>query len=606
MYNEARRYKTREHIRNEMIRELAQLWDYQEEELAIESFDPLVGMLLGAFATGIENVHHELDNSRGRIMSRLAQLLTPDVLTGPQPASAVMKVGILDPAFTVQPQHAFSANDKGKEFFFSPAGHYNLYKIKIQTVVTQSRIREMGPTPRDNYMNDTLPANEVWVGLQVDTDLDSFQNLNFFFDWRNDPARSNHVGQLAGMRLFTEKEELQVQPGLVNNEAPNAPWHQSDANQQIERATQRLYNPHFVSTSSNNRQTKQPVEIERLKYPQAVVPLLSTDELSKFFQHDLFWVKMAFSGGLMPEVLTRMSIETNAFPVVNRKRTVQTHDLRPLFNVFPLKIEDDEYFSGIIGVETQLGKQLHSTQQFSRDNAHQYLLRQGGVARFDERDASEMLSYLTDLLRDESAAFSALGRSELDTDIDEIRKRVERINNVIKKDNATNWFLTTKTTEKSGRISLSYWTTKAEMANNIALGAKLNRDRNEKAFTDDATLLLTTTQGGQKPIQGDDCLPAFKRALLTRGRVVTPEDYKAVCYAELAGKLDNVEVKKGFGTGETTSQGLQQTTDILLTPSGTYTAPPEQWLEHKTHLKRTLEAQSAGILPIRIFVNGLD
>jgi hypothetical protein len=609
MYNEPQRYKTREYIRTEMIREIARLWHYDESDLAVESFDPLVGMLLGAFATGLENVHHELNNSRSRVVQRLAQLLTPEVLTGPQPAHAMMKVGIIDPSFDILPTHSFSVSMAGKEFFFSSVGQYTLHNAKLNTLILQSRIREMGASgaPREYFMDQALPLDEAWIGLALNEDLEELSDLALFFDWRNDPSRTTHLSRLLDVRMFTETEELQVVQGLVNKKPFDGLADELGASSRIDRMVQRQYNAHVLSVNSRNRQTGQEISIQtkKKKYPEAIASFLRPDELQRYFVQELFWIKIKFPGSLSPEVLSRMYLDLNAFPVVNRRAVNSVQELRALFNVFPIRTDEGDFFLDMIEIETPTGVKLANVQQFNRDNNNQYLLRQGGVARFDERDASEILSYLVDLLRDEGAMFMALGRGEIETDVEEIRKRLERINNVIKKDNFQNWFISTKTTEKSGRLNVRYWTTKADIANNLAFGTKLIRERTNIAFTDDQTILLTTTKGGQRALQGDDNLPVFKKAILTRGRAVTMEDYKAVCFAELGDKLKRVEITKGFTMGASQYQGLQRTLDINLIPNPAKTVSSEQWSEYSLRLKHLLEEQSSGVLPLRVLVNGV-
>lgn len=610
MYNEPQRYKTREYIRTEMIREIARLWHYDESDLAVESFDPLVGMLLGAFATGLENVHHELNNSRSRVVQRLAQLLTPEVLTGPQPAHAMMKVGIIDPSFDVLPTHSFSTSLAGKEFFFSSVGQYTLHNAKLNTLILQSRIREMGVggAPREYFMDRALPLDEAWIGLALNEDLEELSDLSLFFDWRNDPSRVTHLSRLLDVRMFTETEELQVVQGLVNKKPFDGLADELGASSRIDRMVQRQYNAHVLSVSSRNRQTGQEISIQtkKKKYPEAIASFLRPDELQRYFVQELFWIKIKFPGSLSPEILSRMYLDLNAFPVVNRRAVNTVQELRALFNVFPIRTDESDFFLDMIEIETPTGMKLANVQQFNRDNNNQYLLRQGGVARFDERDASEILSYLVDLLRDEGAMFMALGRGEIETDVEEIRKRLERINNVIKKDNFQNWFISTKTTVKSGRLNVRYWTTKADIANNLAFGTKLIRERTNIAFTDDQTTLLTTTTGGQRALQGDDNLPIFKKAILTRGRAVTMEDYKAVCFAELGDKLKRVEITKGFTIGASQYQGLQRTLDINLIPNPAKLVSAEQWAEYSLRLKNLLEEQSSGVLPLRVLVNGVE
>lgn len=609
MYNEPRRYKNREYIRSEMIREIARLWHYDESELAVESFDPLVGMLLGAFATGLENVHHELDNSRNRVVQRLAQLLTPDVLTGPQPAHAVMKVSILDPFYEVSPEQVFTLNATGKEFHFTAAGNFVLHNVKINRVIQQSRIRDLSAnSPREYFMDQALPLDEMWVGLTLDEHLEELNNLAFFFDWRNDPNRAMHLNRLVDVRMFSQQEELQIKQGVAHRNESGGLVDEMSVSARIERLIRRQYDAHFICLSSRNRQSGAELPIQRLKskYPEAIVSFLKPDELQKYFPEELFWIKIKFPGGLSPEYLSRMYLDINAFPILNRKANKMLQELRPVFNVFPVKVDEGEFFADMISIETPMGTKLTNVQHFSRELTNQYLLRQGGVARFDERDASEILAYVVDLLRDESAIFSALGKGEIETDVEEIRKRLERISQVVKKDTLQNLFVNVKTNEKSGRLDVRYWTTKADVANNIAFGTKLNRDRTNIAFTDEMTVLLTTTKGGQRPLQGDENLPVFKKAVLSRGRAVTMEDYKAICMAELGDKLQRVEITKGFMMGPSRYQGVQRTLDVNLIPNSQKNIPLEQWNDYKMQIKYILEEQSSGILPIRVLFNGVE
>ena len=122
-------------------------------------------------------------------------------------------------------------------------------------------------------------------------------------------------------------------------------------------------------------------------------------------------------------------------------------------------------------------------------------------------------------------------------------------------------------------------------------------------FVEDESLLLTTTTGGKNPLAPDDNLPAFRQALLTRGRVVTVEDIKAVCFAELGDKLSAVAVTKGVSAGATKTQGLVRTIDIVLTPNPAKATTADQWDEYSHRLKHLIEQQSFTVLPYRVLLN---
>lgn len=568
--------------------------------MAVEGFDPLVGLLLGSFATGIEGLHHELANSRTRVVQRLAQLLTPDVMTGPQPAHAVMRTHIIDSSFTVLPTHPFMCSVGGQEVHFSAAGSFPLFNARIKTVVVQNKIRDYSPTVKESFMNQMLPGNHYWIGLAIDPELESFENLLLFFDWRNDPVRSAHLEQIADTRLYLNGTEIEVSPGL-----PEVDGFSDDSlDNRLHEHVRRYYGRHFLSVSSTAKKTGQPISLNacRQKCPAELSQGLLAEESGKFFTTDLVWLKLQFLESLSAEVTCRTQIDINAFPVLNRKGCVDSHELKPLFNVFPLRVEPQDSFLDMIAVETGTGVDLTSAQQISRDGQNQYVLRQGGIARFDERDGHDMVSYLTTLLRDESAQFMALGRSELESEIEEIRKRLEKINTAIGEGSEQNAYLTVKTTEKTGRLMVKFWTTKADLANKIPFGTKLSKDRSQLGFSDDDLVLLTTSTGGKQRLRPDENLPAFRQALLSRGRVVTVEDIKAVCFAELGDKLKHVSITNGLSAGVLKTQGLVRTINVLLTPDPTEPVLADQWDEYCHRIKHLIEQQSFAAMPYRVML----
>lgn len=602
MYAEAKRYRTRENIRAELIREIARMWEYDQDEVAPESFDPLVGMLLGAFATGMEQIYHELDNAGSRMMKKLAHLLVPEIWTGPQSAHAVMKTAVIDPHYVVMPEHGFHCNMGGKDFHFSPSGHYDLYKIRLHTWAVQSRIRETGPGGKEYYMNESLPHGALWLGLDIDGELNAFERFSFFFDWRSDTDRLACLGRLAGLRMFVGEAEMRVTPGLTGG--VGAEDGQNDGTQAP--SVEEHYKNHFFNVASQTRFTGEDILLNPTRVPDTIAAQMNPDELAKSFHKELFWIRMEVPTDISPEQMLRLVIDVNAFPVIQRRAITQFHELRPLFNVVPVRVEDGEQFAGMVAVEAPSGARLTSAEQFGRSERHQYLLRQRGVTRFDERDATEMVRYVADLIRDESAVFKASGQTELDSDVDEIYKRLERINQSLRKDQFPNWFLTIKTPEKAGRIQLRYWATRAEEANGIALGTRLNRDRAYIAFVDESIALVTTVKGGRKPLSGDECLPAFKRAVLSRGRLVTFEDYKAVCRAELGDDIRHVEVRKGFAVGSYPFESIQPSLEIHLTPNRQKTFTLEHWQENRLRLTRLFDQQGPGIWPVQIIVSDVQ
>lgn len=598
------RQKIREDIRTEMIREVIRLWNYDASETGIESFDPLVGMLIGAFATGLEGVQNELHNSRTRIIERLAKLIVPDAVTGTQPVHGIIKTRIIDPTYEVLPSHIFTVNHTGKEYSFSPAGHFQLSNIRINTILHQNRIREQIPAIKEAYINHAFEPNLVWVGLEIDADIQHLENVPFFFDWRNDTHRNQHLERISDTAFWIENCPIIHSSGLWNPSPTTTINDNTSISEQQNRNVQKWYHRHFIRVSAIHRKSKTALAVQDLKkkIPTEVSNYISAEESAKFFQKELLWIKLEFPGGIPAEAISRALIEVNAFPVINRKLCNDTFDLKPVFNVFPVRVDDTEYFLDMLEVETPSGAKLSLAHQTNRSDTNYYILKQGGVTRFDERDGQEMVSYITSLLRDESAMFSSLGRTELESEIDEIRRRLEKINAGITQNFEQNNFVLVRSTEKNGRLTLRYWTTKGEIANNIPLGTKLNRDKSNRAFADDDSVFLTPTSGGKQKVQSDELLSVFKKTILTRGRVVTEEDIRAVCFAELGDKIDKVDITKGFEMGEVKSVGLVRTIKVKLRPNSKKNLNADQWVDICYQLQKNLEQQSTGVLPFSVSI----
>ena len=598
------RQKIREDIRTEMIREVIRLWNYDASETGIESFDPLVGMLIGAFATGLEGVQNELQNSRTRIIERLAKLIVPDAVTGTQPAHAIMKTRIIDPNYEVLPSHVFMVNHAGKESYFSPAGHFNLSNIRISTVLHQNRVREQIPALKESYINHAFEPNLVWIGLEIDADVQNLENIPFFFDWRNDTNRNQYLERVSDTNFSIEDVPISYTTGFWNANAITNITDATNVSEQQNRNIQKWYQRHFIRVSAINRKTKAVLNVQdfKKKIPTEVSNYISAEESAKFFQKELLWIKLNFPGGIPADAIGRAMIEVNAFPVINRKPCVDNFDLKPVFNVFPVRVEDGDNFLDMVEVETPSGAKLSVAHQTSRSDSNYYILKQGGVTRFDERDGQEMVAYITTLLRDESAMFSSLGRTELESEIDEIRRRLEKINTGITQNFEQTGFVMVRSNEKTGRLALRYWTTRGEAANNIPLGTKLMRDKSNRAFADDDTVFLTPTSGGKQRVQSDELLSVFKKTILTRGRVVTEEDIRAVCFAALGDKINEVEISKGYEMGEVKAVGLVRTIKVKLRPNPSKNLNSEQWGEACYQLQKNLEQQSTGVLPFAVFV----
>ena len=169
-----------------------------------------------------------------------------------------------------------------------------------------------------------------------------------------------------------------------------------------------------------------------------------------------------------------------------------------------------------------------------------YTVRTDGVKRFDERNAYEYIQYLIELLRDEHVAFKSMGSSLIEKGLNELQIIINRLSHtaLTSSDIKKNTHFVIMKSEIVEDVWLEYWTTTGTFGNNIPMGtACLNTNFDNKNLK-----LLTSTTGGKNPPDQVEKISQFKNELLTRNRIVTREDIKVACFAELGNEIKKVEI----------------------------------------------------------------
>jgi hypothetical protein len=90
--------------------------------------------------------------------------------------------------------------------------------------------------------------------------------------------------------------------------------------------------------------------------------------------------------------------------------------------------------------------------------------------------------------------------------------------------------------------------------------------------------------------------------LLSRSRVVTKEDIKALCFELFGSHLVRVDVKKGIMLEHGPGKGISRTFDVYLFMNKQNELPEEEVHHRITSLKVKLKQESVNLLPYRIFV----
>lgn len=609
----------RANIKRRLLQYVADLWGYQQVEM--DSFDPLIDLLLGACAVEFERTGNQIVSSQSRIMEKLAQLLLPESLTIPQPAHMVIHAQPVEAVYTVKDEDQFSFDKEivnpakpteinKKPIFFSPTIPIKLYNASIKFVAMGNKLVEQASyLVRENKAvtkrGNVLPNQAFWLGIKIDPELGNIPKLSFFFDWKNHPEKQKFFNLLPVSIFSVHDHLLEINSGYDESiegqlsQSRNSLMQEWDVLPKIEDKVNKLYQHHFITLKSSKISIKEQLSF----YPGDFEKVFEADDLKKL-KEPLLWLKIELSQLIPQQAMEEMVCAINCFPACNRQLmdNRRPYRLEETLNIIPLKEED--FFLSVQRVRSGNGESYQAVPFF---NIHQmeagtYAIRKSRVGKFDSRNAHEMLQYVLELMRDEGAAFAALGGVVGSKDIVELEQNLNKIeNNLARKftNQDINQYLMLKP-GRSADVFISYWSTAGSLGNFIPSGSALKTRAID--FKSNSVVSATNSFGGKDKPSEQEKLYSFRSSLLSRDRMVTKEDIKSACFAELGETIKHVEVKKGYKNDPSSKHGLCRTLDVLITPSQEQDLSAEEWLKICNELSQSLEQRSSLFLPIRVSV----
>lgn len=603
-----------------MIKNASRLWGFQDTQ-AESSFDPFVGLILGALASELAKVSNDINSTESRILEKLVELLTPEPLTGPFTAHAIVRAKPIELTCNIDSDYQFYLNKKAitkerssdeKTIFFTPAGNYKLFDGRLRFLYTGNKIfefreelyKEIVALPVVSRSNKT---SEIWFGLEINEDINSIDGISICCDLRNEAFENSFYESLAKGKWTINGQPVNFIHDIANNSADQNNSLESLLNKELDIVTKvsnhihKFYRKKFFTLSDRQFSLKKITEKEYL--PQAFFETFLPDDL-KNLSRNLCWIKVEFPQIIPTEVFDDLFCSINCFPVFNRHLNQFTQSSKEFINIIPL-FTDEIYFDmkSVTGNSGKIfnAKFFKGTKEIENGT---YIVRRGGAGRFDARNATEILHYLIELLRDESASFAILGADMIASDLRELNQIISRLENRLKESNIVKeavTYLLLRAHPADDTLFIEFWTTNGNFANNIKSGEKLMIYEGSDLLPDSVTF-ITPTIGGRESMDTEQKINAYRKSLLSHGRIVTPEDIKALCFEQFGANLKKVEIKKGLKTGKSTDCGFIPTLDIHLTLSKASADADKEELEFlKKDLLIKLEEQSPNMFPFRCF-----
>ena len=608
---------TKEAIKARMMQNAANLWGVKNPA----SLDPFVRLLIEAFSIEIYRAANESQNIEGRILDKIARLLTPNLLTMPHAAHGILHAMPVERSQEIHPTLHFYTEkklttrengplDQKVDITFTPVLPAKLVKARVTYIATASqlfRIDEQANKVPLMRTTKPLPWATCYLGIETGGGLNNLEGAALYFDFPSYQAQQWVYQLLPLCKLFLEKE-ITLSQGLslqenIRTEAvgDSAIFRDYDLMYQITRDISNIYNNKFLTLGSA------PLPADS-SFPQAFTEAFDAEYLKSRIEKKVVWLELKFPSNYTYEILDNIYVSLNAFPVLNRSLIDTTYSYKALNNILPLRHQSHERFMTVHRVSDGHDRTF-SEIPFNRSGENgygYYSLRHGGAERFDERSAQDMVNYLLELTRDEVAAFSSLNQDFIFNTLQDISRQLKLLQNKAEKIEVNirqvPTYLIAEPFDDDDSLQVTYWVTQSELGNGIRSGTTM-LVKGSSDIEVGSAVLLTESRGGRETLQPGERLDAYRYVLGSRDRLITNEDIRNFCRHELGSRLKEVKFSKGLALSPHPKQGYVRTLDVILLPQRFAEFELTEWEYIAQNLLSRIQANSPDGIHYRVLVS---
>lgn len=603
-----------EQIKNRMIKRASRMWGYSELE-SESAFDPVLELLLSACASELEKLRFEQENSRARITDRILEIIFPNQIVGVVPSQTLLQLTPVENNVQLSRYNHFKAIKKTqniydptqvdtKDIYFSPTLEMKLTTAQVKYLLYGNKVlqqesffyqEEIARSERN------IPSGEFWIGIHA-PEVEKLEDLCFYIDVNNKEQKEFFTYYLQQVKVFSEGKEYELVEGY------NVPTNSIEYENIISKnytGIDAIYNEVNQFYQANFFTLKGTIYPKTEEEKSVATTLLENYFLDHKFitEKDIIWLQFKFYEVITPKVLENVRIALNCVPAINIRNTEDYKRIKGQLTIYPITGEDS--FLDIDYISDNYKKRYDVKNYLSDDNIS-IVLRRGGVARFDERNALEHLQHLLGLIREETASFSAIGNDfAIEEELKQIGQNLASIYQNIKEKNLSlnpNPYLifSSNNKEMDMNFTISYWHTAAEEGNDIKTGISLVCDSENKTAISKA-IVVKPSFGGRRGLTTSDKILEYRNALLSRGRIVTIADVKTFAKSHFKHTIKGLEVQKGTKKEVSLKGGFKRTIDIYLNKNKEVEVSETEWEYLKDSFLIKLEKASTNIYPYRIF-----
>ncbi|MEK6512478.1 type VI secretion system baseplate subunit TssF [Myroides odoratimimus] len=604
---------SKEVIKSRILQNAAKLWGVNNPN----ALDPFVSLLVDAFSTEIFKVNNDIEDIKAGILEKMARLLTPSIYTYPRPSHAIAIIEAEESKEVLLNHQEFftkklftsnvkSASDIQIDIPFTAIDNINLYKLKVSFMLIGDTIwkydRFYNSVP-EVKLSSSIGHNTMFLAIDFsEYDLEHTpEHLSLYCDNPTYEHLEFVYKLLPFSSMSVKGEVLKIKEGLTypDKEIKNGYEEMFDSysiEHRIEENIKNIYSSKFIEISGLKDKVADlqlavlPKELEFLKQQHGAKDILKNN--------NLLWIQIDFPAQYSKEILEGFTFHLNAFPVLNRGWKHNESSLDIMGNNIPLITSVGEEFLYTNKVVDSHARE-YSEIPFSENNSLRqglYTLRKGGMERFSERNAIDLITNVIELTRDEVSAFGIVERDKvmeaLKNMIFQMRaldQKVKSVNGIVPSD--VNYVIV-EPLANTEYLNATYWITHCALANNIRKATELTQQNKVYTNVNRHILLLSNTQGGEREKTGTDAIQAYKYALTTRDKIISKEDIKNYCKMVLKQQCKEVNVSKGTIVSDKPKEGFIRTVNIEIVVSDYEELSSQYWISYAHSLKKQIVSRA--------------
>lgn len=600
----------KEQIKDRMVRLAAEHWNIQENEVDA-NFDPLLILIFDAIANEIESVGYQIKDIQNSLLDELSNFMLPQSLLKATPASCILTAIPNDITAIISKENNFTTIAQVQkhgnpisevELNFTPIGNVKLFQAQLNYLRVGNKIFKYTIEGKKTLIHDDhvgTKTNTLHFLIQSNEPIKSFEGLQIFFDLKGHSEANNFYFALQNALLSINHQETQFHKGYFENETyqtnlKDALNKEGDYTRKLQKEIAAIYANQFLTVHKS--EISFIAQHDFLKdLPEKLVQEIGVN--------GNYFFTLQLSRPFEIDMLDRLQISINAFPAINRKITSVNFKTDKWVNIIPLPIIgsylDIETIEGLNGYRYHV-KNSQSDEKLAEGHA---IIRSARVSKKSSHEVRNTINGLLEAVRDEGAFFSRVSNDFIAARLNEISKTLTRLEDQVqlsKDEKPAFQYVLLKPKTTGERVVVNYWTTQPIEANHVKANAFFKPYQHTFVHLQ-KTYAVTAAVGGKDNYSDYAQKQILVRQLSSRGKIISIEDVKLLCY-ELFGKhLRKVTVEKKMHILQGTKNGISRVIFIhLQVDSDAYAENELVHLEKLLHYQ--LDTQSTFVYPFEILV----